>query len=443
MEARLSAEQKRAESATLRVVHSPDRAAVGRVVSLSRRGSIAFGRGSDDPRGLLVDTRLSRAHATFLFDSSANQFRVTDSGSRNGTFVDGERIDTQLLERDAVIRLGESVLVFDENERMALLLESVQRVASGALSLLLLGETGTGKEVLARHVHEQSGRAGAFVAVNCAALPREMIAAELFGHTRGAFSGATRERPGLFRSAEGGTLLLDEIGDMPLELQPALLRVLQEKKVRPVGSDQEVAVDVRVLAATHQELPEKIATGEFRADLFARLSQLTLRLPPLRARRAELLTLAGQLTARHGGNLELTAEAAEALLLWRWPLNFRELESLLAVFVHAAHGTGRLDLDFLRETKPELLEAPAQEPARTHDLSDEATSTEADLAMPASVDEASLRRVLESAQGNLAVAARELGISRQKLYRWLNQAGLDPAAFRRTFRGGAPAASDD
>src|SRR4029077_6812650 len=162
-----------------------------------------------------------------------------------------------------------------------------------------------------RKLHEQSGRKGPFVALNCASIPREIIAAELFGHTRGAFSGAAREREGLFRSAQGGTLLLDEIGDMPVDLQAALLRVLQERVVRPVGSDHELPVDVRVLSATHADLQHGMQSGRFRADLYARLAQGVLRLPPLRERRVELVPLLRELGRARGRELNLAAEAAE------------------------------------------------------------------------------------------------------------------------------------
>jgi transcriptional regulator with GAF, ATPase, and Fis domain len=423
------------------VVHSPDQAALNRRLTLNATETLAVGRGAEDPRGILLDTRLSRTHARFAFDAERARFRVTDAGSRNGTFVDGARVETALLDRDSVVRLGESVLVFDENTRMAELERDVARVAAGTLSVLILGETGSGKELLARQVHERSGRSGAFVAINCAALPKEMIAAELFGHTRGAFSGANRDRTGLFRSADGGTLLLDEIGDMPLELQPTLLRVLQERRVRPLGADQETAVDVRVVAATHQDLDEMLASGAFRADLFARLAQLTLRLPPLRQRRAELVGLAGLLARQHGRELSLSAEAAEALLLWRWPLNFRELDALLARFVQSGAPEGRLDLEFLRRAKPELLRASAG-PAPASEAPG-ASEARAASESTRDVDALQLTRALEEAGGNLAVAARKLGVSRQKLYRWMERAGVEAKTFRRGFVDPSSDSGDD
>jgi transcriptional regulator with GAF, ATPase, and Fis domain len=159
--------------------------------------------------------------------------------------------------------------------------EQIGRAATSRFPILLLGETGTGKELSARSIHEQSGRPGGFVPLNCATLSRELAGAELFGHARGAFSGATNARPGLFRSADAGTLFLDEIGDLPLELQAAFLRVLEEGKVRPLGADQEVPVDVRVLSATHVDLELAVVNNLFRSDLLARLAHVVLRMPPL------------------------------------------------------------------------------------------------------------------------------------------------------------------
>src|SRR5262249_54893904 len=158
--------------------------------------------------------------------------------------------------------------------------------------MLIQGETGTGKEVLAQAIHGASGRSGAFVPVNCATLPADLAAAELFGHERGAFSGANNARPGLFRAANGGTLFLEEVGDLPLPLQPTLLRALQEGRVRPVGSEREVTVDVRVVAATHVDLERAVEAGGFRSDLLGRLAHVVTTLRPLRERRREILALA-------------------------------------------------------------------------------------------------------------------------------------------------------
>ncbi len=216
---------------------------------------------------------------------------------------------------------------------MERLMDQVRRVASADLPILLTGESGTGKELVAREVHRASDRSdGPFVAVNCAAIPADLLEAELFGHTRGAFTGAAKAREGRFRAAEGGTLLLDEIGDLPLELQPKLLRVLQERQVQPVGADAPVPVDVRIIASTHQELDALRAEGRFREDLYYRLAVLPLQVPPLRSRRAAIVPLFRfflSAQARSAGrSLDLSPGAAEELRRRPWPGNVRQLENV-------------------------------------------------------------------------------------------------------------------
>ncbi len=218
------------------------------------------------------------------------------------------------------------------SDAMSRLMDQVRRVAGSDLPVLLSGESGSGKELVARELHRLSERSkGPFVAVNCAAIPAELLEAELFGHTRGAFTGAQRAREGRFRAASGGTLLLDEIGDLPLELQPKLLRVLQERAVEPVGAERPIPVDVRIIAATHQQLGAELQAGGFREDLYYRLAVLPLRVPPLRERRAAIvplfeLFLNAQARAS-GRTLTLSLEAADALRRRRWPGNVRELEN--------------------------------------------------------------------------------------------------------------------
>ena len=219
------------------------------------------------------------------------------------------------------------------SEPMERLMEQVRRVASADLPVLLQGESGTGKELVARELHAGSDRAaGPFVAVNCAAIPSELLEAELFGHTKGAFTGATRAREGRFRSASGGTLLLDEIGDLPAALQPKLLRVLQERVVEPVGAERPVPVDVRIIAASHRDLQELVQQGGFREDLYYRLAVLPLRVPPLRERPADIVPLFERFLAsqarRDGRELSLGPDAARALEGRDWPGNVRELENL-------------------------------------------------------------------------------------------------------------------
>jgi DNA-binding NtrC family response regulator len=295
-------------------------------------------------------------------------------------------------------------------------METVMQAAPSMATVLLLGESGTGKELLARGIHAHSGRNGPFVAVNCAALPAELAATELFGHTRGAFSGAGSARSGLFRAAEHGTLLLDEIGDLPADLQGYLLRTLQEGSIRPVGSDRELPIDVRILAATHVDLAEAVRRGGFREDLLSRLTQLTVRVPPLRARRTEILRLAREFAP----GIELTASAAEALLIWRWPSNVRELRAL--VESHVALNPGAVPL----RAKELVGRLPSAEQVLKRDPSPE----------PQDEGEGDLRDQLSQAlarhRGNISEVARELGKPRTKIYRWIEALGLP----REDFRGG-------
>lgn len=214
------------------------------------------------------------------------------------------------------------------------LLEQIERVAPSDAAVLIIGETGTGKELVAKHIHEQSKRKGPFVAVNCGALSQSLAEAELFGHQAGAFTGATETRAGWFESANGGTLFLDEIGDLPMSLQVKLLRVLQEREVVRVGSRKAVALDVRLVAATNIDLSHAVAAGNFRLDLYYRLSVVTFELPPLRQRKGDVLPLVEYFVTQYATRLQLqeptlAPEAKDALINYSWPGNIRELENVI------------------------------------------------------------------------------------------------------------------
>ncbi len=217
------------------------------------------------------------------------------------------------------------------SQAMVELVAMAERVAASDATILIEGESGTGKELLARRIHDASPRRDApFVAVNCAAIPRELLESELFGHAKGAFTGAASERKGRFLQADKGTLFLDEIAELPLELQSRLLRVLQEKLLEPVGSERSYPLNVRVLAATNQELEVRVREGRFRQDLFYRLNVVPLRIPPLRERREDVLSLARHFLAKHSGGREweIPLDSAERLVRMDWPGNVRELENL-------------------------------------------------------------------------------------------------------------------
>jgi len=213
------------------------------------------------------------------------------------------------------------------------LLEKASLFAKTEAPVLILGESGVGKELIAKFIHRESGRKGKFVSVNCAAIPSELFESELFGYEKGAFTGALRSKPGLFEEADGGTIFLDEVGELPLNLQAKLLRVLQENEVRRVGGTQTKKVDVKVIAATNRDLEELVKKGDFREDLYYRLNVLTLRIPPLRERPEDILELTGfflrKFSKKYNKKVEITPEALQTLLSYSFPGNVRELENLI------------------------------------------------------------------------------------------------------------------
>jgi DNA-binding NtrC family response regulator len=285
--------------------------------------------------------------------------------------------------------------------------------------VVVTGATGTGKEVVAREIHRRSGRTGPYVAVNCGAFTEGLLASELFGHVRGSFTGAIQDQQGLFRSARGGTLLLDDVAEIPLALQPALLRVLETWQVRPVGSTRDVDVDVRVVATTNRELLAMVQEGQFRADLYARLAQWTIRLPLLRQRREDIPALTRALLARcDAAGRSLAPDLQEALLIHDWPMNVRWLHNVLAVAAIATVG-GELVLgeevrSALRRDLPDGVAPRRAAPAR-------------DVEVP---DRAGLERLLVRFHGRVAEMARHLGMTRPRLYRLLWAQGLEPAPYR-------------
>jgi two-component system response regulator FlrC len=307
--------------------------------------------------------------------------------------------------------------------------ELARRVAATDCTVLLGGESGTGKEVLAQYVHRHSARAGGpFVAVNCAAIPESMLESLLFGWERGAFTGALTAHPGKFGQAQGGTLLLDEVSELPLGLQAKLLRVLQEREVERLGARAPVALDVRVLATTNRRLREEVAAGRFREDLFYRLNVFPIELAPLRERREDILPLAMVLLSRHchpGSRIPaLSADAAQRLLTYPWPGNVRELDNLMQRALVLCNGPLIEPAHILFE----IPAAPAGAPARP--ASDAFASAGLDLAVGLAATERELIfDALRVEGGRRHAAAQRLGISprtlRHKLAR-LRAAGYDP-----------------
>jgi two-component system, NtrC family, response regulator HydG len=289
-----------------------------------------------------------------------------------------------------------------------------RRAAKVDSTVLVTGESGSGKERIARLIHDESGRAGrAFVAVNCAAVTESLLESELFGHAKGAFTGATHDRPGLFEAAHGGTLFLDEVGEVPPAMQVKLLRVLQEREVRRVGENQSRKVDVRILAATHRNLLEEVSAGRFRQDLYYRLRVIELKVPPLRERREDLLPLARLLLADASDRLGrrvtgLSPAAADQLLRYGWPGNVRELQNALERAVALCEGSRVEPEDLPEEVRaapPNLLPGEGA-PQRLEDM-----------------ERTYILAVLAQNAGNRARTAAQLGIGPATLYRKLKQYG--------------------
>jgi two-component system response regulator HydG len=328
------------------------------------------------------------------------------------------REQVRVLERD-VHRRPEVAGLVTASSAMRAVIELADRVAQSDATVLITGESGSGKEVIARMIHEASRRKDKpFVAINCAAVPESLLESELFGHVRGAFTDARSSEPGLFLSARGGTVFLDEIGDMPLSVQPKLLRVLQERTIRAVGSNSERAIDVRVIAATNQDLESAIEDGRFRDDLYYRVNVVHIELPPLRSRRADVLPLAVQFIEKFAKNAGkaikgVAPAAAERLVAYRWPGNVRELQNCIEHAVALAR-YDQIALDDLppkvRDYRPEQLVLGTDDPA--------------DFVPLEQLERQYIARVMEAVAGNKSAAARVLGVDRKRLYRMLERLRL-------------------
>jgi DNA-binding NtrC family response regulator len=423
----------------------------GMRISIGSAHEVLVGRGSSrtvehQGRRILVtleDRLLSRRH--FAVRRFAAGWEIEDLGSKNGTLVNGERHVRATLDDGDVIDAGSTILVFREEgfakqsavhesgdrdlarkdewslpvvlRTLSLNLErqlsELVRIAKSPVPVLLRGESGVGKELIAQLVHELSGRSGAFVPINCGALPRTLIESELFGHRRGSFSDARADRDGLVREASGGTLFLDEIAELPAESQVALLRFLQGGEVRPVGANEVHTVDVRVVAATNQDIGKRIAHGSFRQDLYARLAGFMLELPPLRQRREDLGTLIAAILCglgRIASQVTLNQQAARALFNYPYPLNVRELEQALRAAVVLADG---------KQIRFEHLPAAIRDHRPAEDLRP---------GDPVLRDR--LHEVLAQTRGNVSAAARTLNKAPNQIRRWCERFAIDLESFR-------------
>jgi sigma-54 dependent transcriptional regulator, acetoin dehydrogenase operon transcriptional activator AcoR len=414
---------------------------------------------------------ISRQHASFERRNDGRVW-VVDSLSLNGTFVNGQRVSEQPLAEHDLLGIGETLFRFVgrnvraheayridgevlherrpfrhgiESAQLAggyqidALLDLIARIAPSELAVVIHGETGTGKERVAQELHRQSKRKGRFQAVNCAALPETLIESELFGYRRGAFSGAHTDKPGLIRAAHGGTLFLDEIGDMPIGAQAKLLRVLQEKELVPIGATSPERVDLRVVCATHHNLPELVQRGLFRADLLGRLHQFSISLPPLRHRREDLY----RLVCYFLGQLEQPAPPVSfafmhALALHHWPYNVRELQGAVHVARTMSEG-GPLEYWHLPQALRSAVEQHASESLVPFDNRRSSLPAE-----PPTAREPTRRRrgtsptpraeelqsLLKRFNGNVSSVAKELGKHRMQVHRWLQLWNIAPDDYR-------------
>jgi len=469
-------EPSRASStgAYLFVVLHCDRPLAGGVrCSLSHTDVVTLGRGATrtihrETGGRALDLRLpsstiSSTHARLTRDGE--RWILEDARSRNGTLLNGERVTRAVLRDGDLIEVGAVILRYRamlptfaegsadlDTESLAppapgwatLLpdlgnaLVALGRIAASSMTVLLLGESGSGKELLARAVHTLSSRPGLFVAVNCGALSASLLESQIFGHTRGSFTGATRDEPGMIRSADRGTIFLDEIGDLPLPAQAALLRVLQEREVVPVGGTHPIKVDLRVVAATHRPLEQMAAQGTFRSDLLARLSGYRHRLVPLSRRLEDFGLLTAELLRRAdipGGAaaLRISPAAGRCLLGRPWPLNIRELQQCLAVAATLAEN-GVIETSHLSE--PTLEQAASRQDGAIE--ASQLPGPTPSVAIPRSAqpaDDDALRRhlvaLLEKHQGKVSYVARDLGKARMQIHRWMQRFGIDPTTFRK------------
>lgn len=412
-------------------------------------GSDVFRVGkSPDSDLVLRDSTVSRNHCEIVRD--AKGFLLRDLGSTNGTLIDGAEVREAYLLPGAVIRIGHvDVKVRPYAERIELspsererfgevvgaaesmreVFGLMERLAPTDATILIGGETGTGKDALALSIHAASKRAkGPFVVVDCGAVVGSLIESELFGHEKGAFTGAVEKRQGAFELAARGTLFLDEIGELPLELQPKLLRALETRRIRRVGGSQELSLDFRVIAASNRNLQMEVARGKFREDLYFRLAVVPVRLPPLRERRADIAVLAKALLTTiqkqldpNAKPLSLTTDVIESLTAHDWPGNVRELRNVLERAVYLAQAQGHTTLASIGMPTAAAVATPSES---THEFDATLSYRDTREHWEADFERRYVEWLLNQHDGNMSAAARAADMDRKHLHKLAKKHGL-------------------
>ncbi|QDE87763.1 sigma-54-dependent Fis family transcriptional regulator [Myxococcus xanthus] len=392
---------------------------------------------------LVEDRTASRHHFEIQFTERG--YLLVDLGSTNGTFLDGRRIERAYLSPGSQIRAGSSVLTFapldeevtiepdregelcgmvGQSMKMRQIFGLIKKIAPMGVSVIIQGETGTGKELVARAIHELSGRTkGPMEVLDCGAIPPNLIESELFGHEKGAFTGAVSSRPGAFERAHGGTIFLDELGELRLDLQPKLLRVLENHEVRRVGGNDVIEVDCRVIAATNRDLMKEIQGGGFREDLYFRLSVITIQLPPLRQRRDDIplilkRALADPEVVGKHGKKRFSAESMGLLMSYSWPGNVRELMNVLSHVLTFSEGEEIQPAHLPPRVRGQVREGPL--PFNEH-----LSFKNAKEQLLENFEREYITSVLTRCEGNLSRAARESGLHRKSIERLVKKYQLD------------------
>ncbi len=454
-------------AAELHITHTRTMIVPGDKTTLKlRRCRVSVTGGPDNGRELVTDKERVRvgAHNTndlvlqedrtasrhhFEIQYTERGYLLVDLESTNGTFLDGRRVERAYLSPGSQVRAGSSTLTFSpvdeevtvepdaegqlggmvgQSVKMRQIFGLIRKIAPMDVSVVIQGETGTGKELVARAIHDNSNRKGPLVVLDCGAIPPELIKNKLFGHQKGAFTDATSTRPGAFERAHGGTIFLDELGELRFDLQPKLLRVLENREVRRVGSNDTISVDVRVIAATNRDLVKEVQAGNFREDLYFRLSVINVSLPPLRQRREDIpwilkRALTDPEVVQKYGRKRFSGEALSLLNAYPWPGNVRELMNVLSHVLTFSEGE-----EILPDHLPPRVQGQQNETAVP--INEYVSFKEAKEQLLEKFERQYIGSVLQRCEGNISRAARESGLHRKSIERLVKKYALDARAMK-------------